>query len=56
VAVSGVEPTSVDLREPSEPLGLERLDCPMDLLEVLLEPRVGEVRKRLDPERLDRRP
>jgi hypothetical protein len=45
----------VELGQPPQPLDLEQLDRAMQLGEVLLDHRVGQLGQDLGPQRLDRR-
>jgi hypothetical protein len=43
VPVAGEQTTAVELGHPAKPLGLQLLDPPVQLVEVLLDPGVREV-------------
>jgi hypothetical protein len=49
------QPSAVDLRQATEPLGVDQVGRPLELREVLLDPGVGELGEHLGAQRLKSR-
>jgi hypothetical protein len=55
VAVPPIRASAVDLGQPSQPLRVDQLRGPLELGEVLLNPRARQLRQALEPHPLDGR-